>query len=89
MKDQLEILSKIEKLEAPAFLLTRIKKRIACPVIESISTYRRWQISVAATVLLMINIWVGISFTQQKNPEKKVEFFVQEMQLNNSNTFYQ
>ena len=69
MKDPLEILSSIQKAEAPPFLLTRIRAKIAAIQANRITPRLAWTWSVSLLLVLAVNIAVIVSRTHEQEQE--------------------
>lgn len=63
MKDKLDILKTIQKVDAPPFLLTRIEVRIKNE--ERASPKWVWSLGIASAVLLIFNIMNIVNFNQE------------------------
>jgi len=60
MKDHLSALNKIQKVEAPPFLFTRILERVQTQAAEA-SPVTKWAVSVSLAAILLLNIAVIVS----------------------------
>jgi len=86
--NEIELLQKIEQVDAPPHLLTRIHARIETKNAPSISV--RWMaISYSVIGLLLIgNVLFFTNFRSTTTDNTEVETVVDDMQLNPSNQLY-
>lgn len=85
---ELESLSKINKVEAPPFLLTRIRARIAS-LNEAAPVQWKWALAATALLVFALNA-AAILKTEIKNdrPEPGLEQVIKGMNLSPSNGLY-
>ncbi len=85
--NQINKLSEIQQVEAPAFLLTRIKQQIANT--QNQSAPAKWKLAfvLGAIVLLVLNVSVFFNFNKTQN-SNTIESVISSMSLNNNNQLY-
>jgi hypothetical protein len=84
---KLELLKKIQKVDAPPFLLTRIMERIDSHTIEKAPA--SWRLAFVATVIVILGLNVSILFNSPgKKNEKGIEEVISSMELSNTNDLY-
>lgn len=85
---KLDHLKKLQKVEAPPFLLTRIRQSIANTGLQKISP--QWKLAYAATalVVLVMNAGIYVNSIKGKTSEPQLNTVVKSMGLNTSNEFY-
>jgi|694.fasta_scaffold04963_20 hypothetical protein len=84
---KLELLKKIQPVEAPPFLLTRIRASIDLPTGEKLSA--TWRFAFVAVALIVLTLNVSAFFTLSNNKSSKgIEEVVNSMELSNSNDLY-
>ena len=85
--NKLEALKKIKQVEAPPFLLTRIKQQIRNLENAPAPVKWRWAFAVSAVVIIALNLSVFFSsnITTKSNG---IETVVSTMQLSNTNALY-
>jgi hypothetical protein len=87
IEKRLEQLKKIRKVDAPPFLLTRIRDRIDSATIEKAPT--TWGFAFIATSIVVLVLNVSILFKPSgKQNEKGIEEVVSSMDLSNANDLY-
>jgi hypothetical protein len=84
MDKKLELLSQIETVEVPPFLLTRIMQQIKNEQVSKFSPRVSWAMGVSFLLILSLNIVVLVS---NKTPIKEVNI-AQTMNLLPQNDFY-
>ena len=84
---KLDALKKIEQVDAPPFLLTRIKQQIQNLENASAPVKWRWAFAVIAVVIIALNLSVFFNnnITKKSNG---IETVVSTMQLSNTNALY-
>ncbi len=86
--DELDGLKKINRVDAPPFLLTRIQGRLES-LNQSVEAPIQWRWSFAAAAMLILTLNTGILLTKMNNqPESSISEVVSSMQLSNQNSFY-
>lgn len=83
MENQLDILNKIQKVEAPPFLYTRIVNRIQNKVKETVPV--KWAVATAAGLLVLITINISVIRTSEENTSADLS---QAFSLQTSNSLY-
>ena len=84
---KLDALKKIKQVEAPPFLLTRIKQQIQNLQNAAAPVKWRWAFAVSAVVIIALNLSVFFSsnITTKSNG---IETVVSSLQLTNTNALY-
>lgn len=83
--DPLNMLENIQKVDAPPFLLTRIREQIHELRSDHVSPRMAWGLGISFLLLLTINVFVLASLSKQAGNEKSM---VQSMELVQDNTLY-
>ncbi len=84
---KLELLKKIQKVDAPPFLLTRILARIESP--ERVAAPTSWKLAFIACSVVVIMLNASILFKPfGKQNEKDIEQVISSLELSNSNDLY-
>ena len=65
MKHPVDILSKIQKVDTPPFLYTRILSRIQNKVIETVPV--KWAVAATASLVLLISFNLNVILTNKEN----------------------
>lgn len=90
MKQQqnLKQLQKVKKVEAPAFLLTRIYAKIKARETEQLPASWKWAGALAFSLVLLLNIFsVALKYQGNRNATG-IESLSAGLQLSNSNQLY-
>lgn len=84
---KLELLKKIQKVDAPAFLLTRVLARVQSP--ERMPAPASWRLAfiAASTVVLILNVSILFKSAGKQN-EKNIEEIAASLELSNTNDLY-
>ena len=83
MNHPLDILTKIQKVDAPPFLYTRILNRIQNKVTETIPL--KWAITLAASLVVLISINTGVMIMAKESTASSANLSeVFSLQTNNS-----
>ena len=69
MKDKLNILSRVNKTEAPSFLYTRILQHIEAVKEAPVSVKFKFAFTAVAAVVLLINVLAFVKKNPQATPE--------------------
>ena len=92
---QLERLKRIAKVDAPPFLLTRIKEQIRQKGLHEAPVQWRWAFAATAVLTLALNISILLSSMGTKNTTEKtasnnngIENVVNSMNLSSNNNLY-
>ena len=85
MNEHLDILDKIQRVDAPPFLYTRITQRIESEKFEKISYKKVWAIASVFLVILSVNIAIVVNNPSESNAKTE---FAQSMNLISNNTLY-
>ncbi|MBL7883325.1 MAG: hypothetical protein JNL69_04615 [Bacteroidia bacterium] len=83
--DFLKTLGHIKKVDAPEFLLTRIKQKIANTYANSFSPRIAWSMATGFVIIVVLNIGIAIKTTPQNNKETTI---VEAMNLLPTNALY-
>lgn len=84
---KLEELKKIQEVEAPPFLLTRIKQKIKNGEVESAPLQWKWTFAVAAVAIVALNFSILFN-TKEEDNNSGIETIIQSMQLSSTNELY-
>jgi hypothetical protein len=84
---KLELLKKIQKVDAPPFMLTRIMEHIDSFTIEKAPTAWRLAFVGAAVVVLSLNVSIFLKSSDKQN-ESGIEGVISSMELSNTNDLY-
>jgi hypothetical protein len=87
IEKKLELLKKIKEVDAPPFLLTRIKERIDSSTIEKAPATWRLAFVTAAIIVLALNVSILFKSSGKQN-EKGIEEVISSMDLSNTNDLY-
>ncbi len=83
MENELDILNRIQKVDAPPFLYTRILNRVQNKVKETVPV--KWAVAAAACLLILITINISvIQSSKESNSTNLSEVF----SLQTSNSLY-
>lgn len=85
-KDKLERLKKVQKVEAPPFLWTRIQAQINKAATEQLSPIWQWAGGLAFSFLLLLN-WMAMSRSAHNTPPS-VAALAAEVQLQPTHQLY-
>ncbi len=86
IEEKLNKLSKIEQVDAPPFMFTRIQQKINEFKPQEIPTYFKWSLGLTAIVIIALN--VAVIKNQNINAQSSLDKVAAEMQLKNNNNFY-
>jgi hypothetical protein len=86
MDKKLELLSQIESVEAPPFLLTRIKQQIENERVNQFSPRVTWALSISMVLIVSLNL--AVLFRNETKSAEISSNIAQEMQLLPQNDFY-
>lgn len=82
---KLDLLKKIQKVDAPPFMLTRIRQRLDS--VEPAST--AWKLAFGSGLMLVAALNVSILLLRYSNTDKsQIQEIVSTMDLSNQNDFY-
>lgn len=84
---KLDLLKKIQKVDAPPFILTRIRQRLDSSEPMPVST--AWKLAFGSGLLLVAALNVSILLLRFSNTDKsQIQEIVSTMDLSNQNDFY-
>lgn len=84
---KLELLKKIQKVDAPPFLLTRILARIESP--GSMPAPASWRLAFIAVLITVLSLNVSLFLKSSDSADSRgIEEVVYSMELSNSNDLY-
>ena len=84
---KLELLKKIQKVDAPPFLLTRVTERINSYTIEKAPA--SWRLAFFAVAIVVLGLNGSVLFKSlEKQNENSIEEVISSMKLSNSNDLY-
>ncbi len=84
---KLELLKKIQKVDAPPFLLTRVVERINSYTIEKAPA--SWRLAFVAAAIVVLGLNGSVLFRSlEKQNENSIEEVISSMKLSNSNNLY-
>ncbi len=84
---KLDLLKKIQKVDAPPFILTRIRQRLDSAELMPAST--AWKLAFGSGLLLVAALNVSILLLRFSNTNKsQIQEIVSTMDLSNQNDFY-
>jgi hypothetical protein len=87
IEKKLELLKKIQKVDVPPFLLTRIMERIDSATIEKAPTF--WRLAFIALSMVVLALNVSILFKPSDKQNKQgIEEVISSMELSTSNELY-
>jgi hypothetical protein len=86
MDKKLELLSQIESVEAPPFLLTRIRQKIENERVNQFSPRVSW--ALGFSVFLIVSLNIAVLFENQAKSAEITPSFAQNMELLPQNDFY-
>lgn len=78
-------LSKIQKVEASPYLLTRVQQKIKLELEENISPVWAWSLAIPFLVFFVLNISL---YTSNNNQESSSKTLIEEMNLIQNNSLY-
>lgn len=87
IEKKLELLKKLSRVDAPAFLLTGIKERIRQTFHEPAPVRWKMAFTALAIVVLIVNI-IAVARSEKQAAGKGPEVIFRAMQLSSSNEFY-
>lgn len=85
--DQLDILQKIKTVDAPPFLLTRIKERIRGMEDAPVSKRWKWAFAVTGFIILFLNTTILIK-TAGRPDDNQLDNLVSTLHLSSQNSLY-
>jgi hypothetical protein len=87
-EEAFELLKGIKKVDAPPFLLTRIKQGIANEQLTTVSN--GWVVKMALGMLVVVAMNVGIVLSQSQNSteQSQSEVILEHMQMTTTNELY-
>ena len=91
IEDKLDLLKQIKKVDAPPFLLTRIRQQIGMSGYSEAPAKWKWAITCSFLLILALNMTILVKTNQlQKNTVKNtdIEKMIKVMNLTNPNDFY-
>ena len=85
---KLDLLKQIRQVDAPPFLLTRIRQRLHTPAYAEAPVKWKWAFAVTTIIILVLNISILVktSGNEEKNTGIKEVFTI--MQLSSTNELY-
>ncbi len=84
---KLDLLKKIQKVDAPPFILTRIRQRLDS--VEQMPASIAWKLAFGSGLLLVAALNVSILLLRFSNTDKsQIQEIVSTMDLSNQNDFY-
>lgn len=87
MESKMDILNKVQKVETPPFLYTRILQRISS--LQDAPAPVKWRFAFAAVAILLLVLNMGVLFSSKPKPQDgNIESVVNSMQLSTSNELY-
>jgi len=87
IENKLDALKKVKQVEAPPFLLTRIKQQIQNQQNTAAPVKWRWAFAVSTIIILALNL--SILFTQKSSDKiSGIEPVVNSMHLSNTNALF-
>ncbi len=84
---KLEVLKKIEEVEAPPFLITRIRQRINTLSAAQAPVKWKWSFAVIGLLLLVLNISIVFK-SKQVSSSQGITNIVTDFHLSTTNNFY-
>jgi hypothetical protein len=84
---KLDLLKKVRRVEAPAFMYTRIQTKIRAATTERLPVSWQWASGLAFSILVLGNVFY-FSKTENLTQQSSVETLAQSMQLQSENQFY-
>jgi hypothetical protein len=85
MDDILDKLKRINRVETPPFLFTRIEGRILN--MHKAPVQWKWAFAISSLIVLIMNIFIVIK-PVERGENSGIEMVISEMHLSNSNTLY-
>lgn len=85
---KLEQLKRVQQVEAPHFLLTRIRQRIDTINHAEAPVKWRWAFVAVGTVLLVLNLSVFLKVNNDRKQQPGIESYINAMHLSTSNDIY-
>jgi hypothetical protein len=87
-EEAFELLKEIKKVDAPPFMLTRIKQGIANYQLTTVSN--GWVVKMAMGMLIIVAMNIGIVLSQSSNSneQNQSEVILEHMKMNTSNELY-
>jgi hypothetical protein len=87
IEKKLELLKKIQNVDAPPFLYTRIKQEIDSSIGEKAPATWRFAFIASSVVVLILNAFILFNLSSKQN-EKGIEEVISSMDLSNINDLY-
>jgi hypothetical protein len=81
----LDLLERIQKVDAPPFLMTRIQQKIHDAYINKLSPRLAFGLSVSFILIVILNLVVLVNYNRQSKQERNL---VQSMNLMPNNSLY-
>nr|WP_294893971.1 hypothetical protein [uncultured Pedobacter sp.] len=88
MESKLDLLSKIEKVDAPPFLYTQILQKIESRKQIEISLVKQWSLAIAFILLIILNVSVLMNNSTAKQSDKQTENLANGLGLITNNSLY-
>ncbi len=86
---EIDLLLKIERVEAPLYLRARVEARIANEEQQRIPMRTVWSIAASVTVLLVLNVWAVSNSNRSNRTDYSAETsLATEMNISVSNQLY-
>lgn len=86
IEDQLELLTKIEKVEVPYFLYTRIQQKILNHKAQQIRPVLAWALGISFILIILLNLFILKDSLSSKN--SSAQHIVTSMHLLQNNSIY-
>lgn len=87
MESKVDILNKVQKVETPPFLYTRILQRLSN--LQDAPAPVKWRFAFAAVAILLLALNMGILLSSKPSPQDgNIETVVNSMHLSTSNELY-
>lgn len=85
---KLEALQQIRDVDAPPFLITRIREKIQALQPDFINIKWKWTFAVLSVIVLTINVALVLKMTSRQNNSAKVEDMITTLHISSSNQLY-
>lgn len=85
--DQFDVLKKIREVDAPPFLLTRIRERIHPPADGPVSVQWKWGFALAGLAVLVLNIAIVLKTTGGQT-NSQLDNLISSLHLSSQNSLY-